>query len=708
MKLIFKYLKPYLITVVAVVLLTFIQVQTELALPDYMSDIVTNGIQYSGVNDKVPVILSEEDFNTIVLFSDNTEVINNSYKRIEKGTRAIVKNQEIEFNTSVYLLEGESNAELEEAIQLPIVYSYLAKQSKLDTSKENISNIKEQLEETVLESSDSYSSIVMLYCQDVYKNIGINTNTIQTNYVVYVGLEMIGISLIGVLVQIISTYLSTKVAAKIGAKMRRDVFEKVESFSSAEFSKFSTASLITRTSNDITKLQTLILMMMRMMLMSPMMGITAVVKVSKYPQVSWVLLVAIAIIVVAFILVLLLVVPKFEIIQKLTDGVNHIMREFLDGMLPIRAFNAQEKEEEKFDQTNTSLYKIDRFVSRITASMIPLITLIMNGLTIAIVWVASKQIDMDVMSVGNMLAFLQYAMHVVISFMLVAAMFFIVPRALVSAKRVQEVLKTELTINDKDNPENLPLENGDLVFENVSFRYPGAEEQVLENISFVAKPKETVAFIGSTGSGKSTIIKLIPRLFDVTEGRILYCGKDIRDVKQKELRDKIGYATQKAILFTGDLESNISFGREVSEEEINTAIDIAQAREIVNDSELGIKQEITQGGTNVSGGQKQRISIARVLAKQKNIYIFDDSFSALDYATDKKLREELNELIKKTNSTVLIVAQRIATIKNADKIVVLDSGKIVGIGTHKELLNTCDVYKEIANSQLTKEELENA
>ena len=446
-------------------------------------------------------------------------------------------------------------------------------------------------------------------------------------------------------------------------------------------------------------------MMLRMMLMAPIMGTSAVARVLRYPNISWLLIVAIGIMVVTMIVLVIFAIPKFEVVQKLTDRINSIMREFLDGMLVIRAFNSQEVEEEKFDDVNSEFKRTELFVSNLMNIIGPIMTFVMNGLTVAITWFAAKQIDIDAMTIGDMMAFSQYAMHVVMSFMFVTMLFFMIPRSLVSVRRIKEILDTENTIVDKDNPELLPEENGELVFDNVSFKYPGAQESVLENINFIAKPGQTLAFIGSTGSGKSTIIKLIPRLFDVTSGSISYCGKDIRDVSQKQLHDKIGYASQQALLFTGDIKSNIEFGRELSKQELDEAIRISQSENIILEKQDGINEQISQGGTNVSGGQKQRLSIARALAQKKNIYIFDDCFSALDYETDKKLRKSLNELIEKTKATVIIVAQRIATIKNADKIFVLDEGKIVGEGSHSELLKNCDVYKQIAYSQLSKEEL---
>ena len=704
MKLIFRYLKKYIFFVLIIVGLTYVQVQTELALPDYMSDIVTNGIQYGGVTEQIPNVVCENDMNNILLFASDKDKILSNYDFIKEGTTGTVNNEEIRFNSNVYLLK-DSHDDIESLLQKAIVYDYALSQTDIIVNENNVSDVKKQLDESLAGLQDNYASIVKVQIQNIYKNVGLNIETIQTNYILHVGMIMLGISLVSVAVQLLSTYMAIKIAAKIAAKMRSDLFAKVESFSSAEFSKFTTSSLITRTGNDITKVQQLIQMMMRMMLMSPIMGITAVFKVIRYPSISWLLLVAIGFIIGIMIILIVFAVPKFEIIQKLTDKINAVMREFLDGILVIRAFNAQKQEEKKFDEANSELTRIDRFVSCLINIASPAMTITMNLLTIFITWFSAKQIDIDVMTIGDMMAFSQYAMHVVMSFMIVSVMFFMIPRSLVSARRIEEVLKTENTILDPENPEKLPDENGDLVFDNVSFKYPGADEYVLKNVSFTAGPGETVAFIGSTGSGKSTVIKLIPRLFDVNEGKITYCGKDIRNVLQQDLRSKIGYATQKAILFTGTIKSNVEFGRDVTEDELSQTIKISQSQNILDEKENGIDEAITQGGTNVSGGQKQRLSIARALAKNESIYIFDDSFSALDYETDKKLRKALDELIAKTKSTVLIVAQRISTIKNADKIVVLEEGKVVGIGKHDDLMKDCEVYKQIARSQLSEEEL---
>ena len=703
MKLIFKYLKPYVLIVVAIILFTILQVQTELSLPEYMSKIVTNGIQYGGIEEKVPTVISADDMNDILLFaseSDKNKILQ-GFELIGKGSTVNIDKQELILDKDVYLYKSD---EISDLLEMPLVYTYMARANNISLS-DDINNIKKTLDEKLVSLQDNHESLIRVFIKDLYTNIGIKTDNIQNSYILRTGLVMLLIAAIGVVVQLCGTYLSSKTAAKIAATMRKDVFEKVESFSSSEFSKFSTSSLITRTGNDVTKIQQLIQMMLRMMLMAPIMGASAVVRVLRYPNISWLLIVAIGIMVVTMIVLVVFAIPKFEVVQKLTDRINSIMREFLDGMLVIRAFNSQEVEEEKFDDVNSEFKRTDLFVSNLMNIIGPIMTFVMNGLTVAITWFAAKQIDIDAMTIGDMMAFSQYAMHVVMSFMFVTMLFFMIPRSLVSVRRIKEILDTENTIVDKDNPELLPEENGELVFDNVSFKYPGAQESVLENINFIAKPGQTLAFIGSTGSGKSTIIKLIPRLFDVTSGSISYCGKDIRDVSQKQLHDKIGYASQQALLFTGSIKSNIEFGRELSKEELDEAIRMSQSENIILEKQDGINEQISQGGTNVSGGQKQRLSIARALAQKKNIYIFDDCFSALDYETDKKLRKSLNELIEKTKATVIIVAQRIATIKNADKIFVLDEGRIVGEGSHSELLKNCDVYKQIAYSQLSKEEL---
>ncbi len=696
-----------------VVLFTFVQVQSELKLPDYMSDIVTNGIQYNGISENVPKAISEKEMNKLSLFVDDLDDI---YTLANKDREYKVANQVVSFKENVYILNEDYDGSLDNELSKGMTYVFLAEKAGVDDDTfkmlEDNPSVKEQylekFNEYVSGLQDNTASVSKFYIQSVYEDIDLNVETIQSNYILHEGLLMLGVAFVSICAQLLSTYLATKIATNVAYRMRRDVYNKVESFASAEFSKFSTSSLITRTTNDITQIQQLTQMCLRMMLMAPLMGITSIFKVMRYPDMLWILLVAIGVIGLCMILLLIFALPRFKKMQTLIDKLNNVMRELLDGLLVIRAFNTERNEEKRFDVSNRELYDNDWHVNRALISIMPVMMLTMNLLTIGILWYGAKLIDIDVMSVGDMMAFIQYAMHVVMSFMILAMVWTMVPRALVSLGRVNEVLSTENTIVDKEDTFVVPNE-GVLAFNDVSFKYPNAEENVLEHINFKALPGETVAFIGSTGSGKSTIVKLIPRLFDVSDGSITYGDHDIRDYRQKDLRDHIGYVTQKAVLFKGTIKSNIEFGEEIDEDALNSAIDIAQAREIISEKELGVDEPITQGGTNVSGGQKQRISIARALAKRDaNIFIFDDSFSALDYKTDKKLRDELSKMIEKKKSTVLIVAQRISTIKNADKIIVLDEGKIVGMGKHSELMKDCDVYKEIAYSQLSKEELEDA
>ena len=545
-----------------------------------------------------------------------------------------------------------------------------------------------------------------MYIQHEYQLLGMNTFAIQMGYILKEGGYMLLIALLCSMCAIGGGYLSSKVAIASTKKLRKDVFEKVQSFSTSEYSKFSCASLITRTTNDIQQVQQIIQMLLRIVLFAPMMGIGSLIKVFRYPQMLWILALCIVIIILVFIMTFALTMPKFSKIQKTVDKINLILREFLDGMLVIRAFNTQEYEEERFDEANKAITSLNLFVNRVMSSVMPLITFIMNAITIIIVWVAATQIDKGVMEIGSMLAFIQYAMHVLMSFMIVAMISIMIPRSAISAKRIFEVLDTELSITDPKEPKHLN-DNKQIIFDHVSFKYPNAQDEVLSDISFTVDPGETIAFIGSTGSGKSTLINLLPRFYDVTSGAITIGGINIKDVSQRELRSRIGYIPQKAILFSGDIESNLRFADEnASMDNINTAIEVSQSKEFIDSKKEGLKYNIAQGGTNVSGGQKQRLSIARAITKQPDIYIFDDSFSALDYKTDVALRQALNKLVEQSHAMVFIVAQRISTIMHADKIIVLDEGKMAGIGTHEQLLKNCPVYKEIALSQLSLEELE--
>lgn len=529
----------------------------------------------------------------------------------------------------------------------------------------------------------------------------------DNGFILQTGGIMLLISLGGVIAAILVGLIASKVGAGVARTLRRHVFEKVSSFSNAEFDKFSTASLITRTTNDITQIQNLVTMMIRMMFYAPIMGVGGIIlALSKDVSMSWIIILAVVILIGLIVVISIIVLPRFKKVQSLIDKLNLIVRENLSGMLVIRAFNTQKFEEKRFDEANKDLMKVNLFVNRVMTFMMPAMMLLMNLISVLVIWVGSHRVGAGQLEVGDMMAFMQYTMQIIMSFLFISMMFIMIPRASVSGRRVSEVLETELTIIDQKNA--LPIEKaiGVIEFKNVSFSYPGAEEPVLHDVSFVAKPGETTAFIGATGSGKSTLINLVPRFYDVTEGSILLDGKDIRDIAQHDLREQIGYVPQKGILFSGTIESNLSYGKkDASEKELLEAATIAQAKEFIDLKPEGMKSGIAQGGTNVSGGQKQRLSIARALATKPQIYIFDDSFSALDFKTDAQLRAELKKNV--TNATVLLVAQRISTIMHAEQIIVLDEGHVVGKGTHQELLKTCEVYKEIAVSQLSKEELGN-
>jgi ATP-binding cassette subfamily B protein len=539
-----------------------------------------------------------------------------------------------------------------------------------------------------------------------YEALGMDMGKVQNNYILRVGGIMLLLTLLSGLCTIAVAYLSARTAAGAARDVRRDVFENVENFSNAEFDKFSTASLITRSTNDITQIQMVVVIMIRMMFYAPILGIGGVIRMlGKDSSMWWLIAVAVMILISLILIVFSVALPKFRAIQKLVDRLNLVSRENLAGMMVIRAFNMQDFEEERFDKANVDLTAVSLFINRLMVIMMPFMMLIMNGLSLAIIWVGAHQVAQANMQVGDMIAIMQYAMQIVMSFLFLSMLFIILPRASVSADRIADVLETELSINDPEQPKQLPEPfKGEVEFRNVSFRYPGADEDVLHDINFTARPGETTAFIGSTGSGKSTIINLFPRFYDVTQGSILVDGIDIREITQHQLRDKIGYVPQKGVLFSGTIESNLRYADEnATDDMLASAIDIAQVTEFVNSKEEGVQAEISQGGSNVSGGQKQRLSIARALVNNPPIYIFDDSFSALDFKTEAALRKQLKE--KTGDSTVLVVTQRVSTVMNAEQIIVLEEGKIVGKGTHEELMETCETYKEIAVSQLNMEAL---
>lgn len=538
--------------------------------------------------------------------------------------------------------------------------------------------------------------------------VNIGVQQMKPDYILNVGAKMLGVALLSMAATIGISFVASRVAASLGSRLRQEVFTKVVNFSSNEMDKFSTASLITRSTNDIQQIQNLMVMLLRIVIYAPIVGIGGIIKVlSTENTMAWIIVVAVTTIIIVVFALFKVVMPKFKQVQNLIDKLNLVTREILTGMLVIRAFGTEKHEEKRFDKANEDLTKTNLFINRTMAMMMPLMMLIMNIITIIIVWNGAYAVDSGTMQVGDMMAFIQYTMQIIMAFLMISMVSIMLPRAAVAAGRVDEIINTELSIKDPINPISFEDDKkGILEFKNVSFRYPNADEYVLENITFTAKKGETTAFIGSTGSGKSTLINLIPRFYDVTEGEIIFDGVNIKDVSQHELRDKIGYVPQKGILFSGNIESNIKYGKKsISDEAIKKAVEISQAKEFIESAEKGYETEIAQGGTNVSGGQRQRLSIARAIAKSPELYIFDDSFSALDYKTDAALRKALGKETKER--AVLIVAQRISTILNADKIIVLEEGKIAGIGTHKQLMNNCEVYRQIAFSQLSKEELDN-
>lgn len=735
----FKYLKKYSGTILLIIILLLIQALSDLTLPEYTSKIVDVGIQQGGIESPVPKVIRASEMDKLFLFmsKDDKDKVLGNYNYLEKAS---LSKENIEGDEPLYELKEDAKVdELKDILSKPmIIVSGLEKDSdEAKTIKDNMiknmppqikesgdvdifkvfsmmpesefSNVKDDIDEkfnTFPEMMTSQASIS--YVKTEYKSIGIDTDKLQSNYIVLAGIKMLGIALISVTAMIIVTFLASRVAASVGKELRGSVFNKVMSFSNAEMDKFSTASLITRSTNDIQQVQMLIVMLLRIVFYAPLMGVGGVLKVVKTnTSMTWII--AVVVIIILFIVGLLfaVVMPKFKTVQKLIDRVNLVTREILTGIPVIRAFSTQKYEEERFDKANRELTKTNIFVNRVMSCMMPTMMFIMNAIAILIVWNGAQSINNGTMQVGDMMAFIQYTMQIIMSFLMISMISIMLPRAAVSLDRIDEVITTELIIKDPKKAEKFHDDKkGILEFKDVSFRYPNADEDVLSHITFTAKPGETTAFIGSTGSGKSTLINLIPRFFDVTEGEILIDGVDIRNVSQHDLREKIGYVPQKGVLFSGTINSNLKYGKEdATEEEVIKAARIAQATDFISAKEEGFDSEIAQGGTNVSGGQKQRLSIARAIAKDPEIYIFDDSFSALDFKTDSTLRKALKEEIN--DSTILIVAQRISTILHAEQIIVLDEGNVVGMGTHKELLKNCEVYKQIALSQLSKEELGN-
>jgi ATP-binding cassette subfamily B protein len=721
------------------IFLLFVQAMSELALPNYMSDIVNTGIQQGGIETAVPKAMRKSTMDKITLFMDSEEkdFVLNNYEFVDSSSENYDKYLE-EYpaleNENIYVLKDISNKTRDELI--PILGKTLMTVSGIQQAKENaeggvmnlngmempanldVYNLLKMLPESQKQEmlsqidkqiealgNDMLNQAAITAVKNEYVELGLDVEKMQNDYILNTGFWMLMVSLLSAASTIAVSFLSAKIGAGAAKDIRHDVFTKVENFSNSEFVNFSTASLITRTTNDIIQIQLVLIMLIRLVFYAPIMGTGGIIKaLQTSPSMSWIIALAVIVLLGLIAVIFSIALPKFKKMQKLIDRLNLVTRENLSGMMVIRAFNTQKFEEDRFDNANKELTKTQLFINRVMVSLMPIMMFIMNGVMVLIVWIGAHQISESSLQVGDMMAYMQYAMQIIFSFLMLSAMFIILPRATVSANRIKEVLDVEPEIKDPENPKKLENPKGLIEFKNVSYKFPHAEEPILKNISFTAEPGKTTAIIGSTGSGKSTLVNMIPRFYDATEGQVLIDGVDVREITQHELREQIGYVPQRGVLFSGTIESNLKYADEnASEELINKAIDIAQAREIVEEKEEKIKAPISQGGTNVSGGQKQRLSIARALVKKPNIFIFDDSFSALDFKTDSLLRKKLKE--ETGNSTLIIVAQRIATIKNAEQIIVLDEGKIVCKGTHKELMESCETYQEIALSQLSREEL---
>lgn len=746
MKKLAKYGKPYLGVLLAAVVLLFMQAICDLRLPNYMSDIVNVGIQQNGIEHASPDAISEQGMTFLQTFmtEEEKDLLNGHYQLFsgsDTNTSGTPYNQVYpDLGDGKVWIRQETDADTLDEMDLifgTAGWTFInTMESLAESSGQNSQETSEETDVSQMDFKKLYDMQPMLDqlpdsdLQDArekalandssmrlqtgaalagsfYTELGLELGDIQFQYISFVGMEMLVVALLGGIATILVSLISARVSAGVARDLRRDVFRKVESFSNTEFDRYSTASLITRSTNDATQIQMLLMMGIRMICYAPIMGIGGtMMALEKSTSMSWIIAVTCIVLIGMVAVIFSIAKPKFKAIQKLIDKLNLVARENLSGLMVIRAFGTRQFETDRFDAVNRDLTKTHRFVNRVMTFMMPAMMLIMNCTSVVIVWVASHQIADSQMQVGDMMAFMQYAMQIIMSFLMISMMFIMVPRAAVSGDRIAEVLSTEPVIKDKESCSHLPEENaGTVEFRDVSFRYQGADEDALEHISFVSKPGQTTAFIGATGSGKSTLVNLVPRFYDVTGGSVLVGGVDVRDLPQKELREAIGFVPQKGVLLSGTIDSNLRYGRQdAPPDQIRESAEIAQAMEFIEEKPEGFETEISQGGTNVSGGQKQRLSIARALAKKAPIYIFDDSFSALDFKTDAALRRALKGYTK--NSTVLLVAQRVSTIMHADQILVLDEGRVVGKGTHKELLKTCPAYYEIASSQLSKEELE--
>ena len=702
MRKLFKFLKPHGGAVLAILCVLIVQAYCDLSLPAYTSDIVNIGIQQKGIEEKLPYETAEEDLEQLLLFvpADKQETVRDAYEE-SKDT--------YEYDGTVMRLKSDIRddedrcQELSDILGRPMLLC-----TGFDMGSESVVEMETQMEEKLSSMPETMvEQAAAVYIENIYKKLGIDIDRKETGYILETGAKMLALAALGMIASILVGLLSSRVGAHVGQGLRRDVFRKVVGFSSGEFDKFSTASLITRSTNDIQQIQLLTVMILRMVLYAPILAAGGIFKVLRTNvDMLWIIALAVFLIILVVAVLFAAVMPKFRVVQNLVDRLNLVSREILTGLPVIRAFSTEKYEEQRFDKANQDLTRTNLFVNRAMTFMMPVMMLIMNGAAVLIVWVGGHSINDGTMQVGDMMAFIQYTMQIIMSFLMICMISVMLPRAAVSAERVDEILTSDTLIHDPEAPLALRKDGkGEVVFDHVSFRYPGAEENVLEDISFTARPGQTTAFIGSTGSGKSTLVNLIPRFYDVTAGKIMIDGTDIRSITQHELRERLGYVPQKGVLFSGDIKSNILYGNpDGSDEEMKEAAGIAQASEFIEEKKEQYESPIAQGGSNVSGGQKQRLSIARAIAKHPSVYIFDDSFSALDYKTDVKLRNALKERTKE--STVLIVAQRISTILHAEQIIVLDDGRIAGMGTHKELLRNCEEYYQIASSQLSEKELE--
>ena len=717
MKKLLQFLKPYATTVAVIFCVLMIQAYSDLSLPSYTSDIVNVGIQQGGIDETIPDAISESKMEQLMLMmkEEDARIVKEAYSLNTVDTGYSYEGAVYELKESVKK-DDEQMKLLSEKMELPMFLCLsAASDSEMGQKLELFAMMPDEQKSVAMEQISEQmkdvpemviSQSIPIYIKGAYEELGINTDEIQTHYIINTGVKMIGLALLGMLASITVGFLASRVAASTGRDLRSKVFTKVVGFSNTEFDKFSTASLITRSTNDIQQIQMLTVMLLRIVLYAPIQAVGGILKVfNTNVDMLWIIALGVALILMIVFVLFLVVMPRFKILQSLVDRLNLVMREILSGLPVIRAFSTEKHEEERFDKANRDLTRTNLFVNRAMTFMSPLMMLVMNGITVLIVWNGAIGVDQGQMQVGDMMAFIQYTMQIIMSFLMICMISIMLPRAAVAAERVDEVLRSETAISDPEHPKQLSQNGkGEVVFEHVSFRYPEAEQDILHDLNFTARPGQTAAIIGSTGCGKSTMINLIPRFYDVTEGKIMIDGTDIREITQHDLRDKIGYVPQKGVLFSGTIASNILYGNpEGTEEEMKEAAAIAQATDFIEEKYKKFDSPIAQGGTNVSGGQKQRLSIARAVAKKPDIFIFDDSFSALDYKTDVVLRAALKE--KTQESTVIIVAQRISTILHAEQIIVLDEGKIAGIGTHKELLKSCDAYYQIASSQLSEEEL---